>query len=109
MNRVFRIATQSLLLCLFTARFPRINSFQCTQSFLSCVSRSSLLKASEMEQYSEADVDDVKMEKVWRYIKKPLLRIGSKGLTESHGNSLKELLAQHDAVKVKVNTGKLGE
>lgn len=43
-------------------------------------------------------------EKIWRYVKKPLLRIGSKGATESHGNSLRELLEQHTVVKVKVNT-----
>ena len=32
------------------------------------------------------------MEKTWRYVKKPLLRIGNKGPSKSHGNSLKELL-----------------
>ena len=44
------------------------------------------------------------MERAWRYAKKPLLRIGSKGATISHGNSLKQLLEQHTVVKVKVNT-----
>jgi len=44
----------------------------------------------------------------WRYVKKPMLRIGGKGLTETHGNSLVELLNAHTAVKVKVNTKRLG-
>lgn len=44
----------------------------------------------------------------WRYVKKPLLRIGGKGVTETHGNSLRELLNAHTCVKVKVNTQKLG-
>ena len=39
----------------------------------------------------------------WQYAKKPLLRIGGKGATKSHGNSLRQLLDQHTVVKVKVN------
>jgi RNA-binding protein YhbY len=46
------------------------------------------------------------MEKAWRYAKKPLLSIGSKGATLSHGNSLRQLLEAHVVVKVKVNTRK---
>lgn len=45
-------------------------------------------------------------EQVWRYAKKPLLRIGSKGATHAHGNSLRQLLEDHTVVKVKVNTKK---
>ena len=45
-------------------------------------------------------------EKLWRYVKKPLLRIGAKGATHSHGNSLRQLLEDHTAVKVKINTKK---
>mmetsp|Transcript_23356 Transcript_23356/g.43377 ORF Transcript_23356/g.43377 Transcript_23356/m.43377 type:complete len:221 (+) Transcript_23356:230-892(+) len=48
------------------------------------------------------------MEKVWRHAKKPLLRIGGKGATHSHGNSLRQLLDDHTVVKVKVNTKKFG-
>lgn len=48
-------------------------------------------------------------EKVWRYAKKPLLRIGSKGATHSHGNSLRQLLEDHTVVKVKVNTKKFND
>lgn len=44
------------------------------------------------------------MERAWRYAKKPLLRIGAKGATASHGNSLRQLLDDHTVVKVKVNT-----
>lgn len=40
---------------------------------------------------------------VWNHAKKPLLRIGAKGAVSSHGNSLKQLLEDHKAVKVKVN------
>lgn len=49
------------------------------------------------------------MEKVWRHAKKPLLRIGAKGATHSHGNSLRQLLDDHTVVKVKVNTRKFGK
>ena len=45
-------------------------------------------------------------EQLWRYVKKPLLRIGAKGATHSHGNSLRQLLEDHTAVKVKINTKK---
>jgi hypothetical protein len=48
------------------------------------------------------------MEKTWRHAKKPLLSIGSKGATHSHGNSLRQLLEDHTVVKVKVNTRKFG-
>jgi len=43
------------------------------------------------------------MERAWRHAKKPLLRIGKHGAGETHGNALKELLAAHTVVKVKVN------
>lgn len=46
------------------------------------------------------------MERAWRYAKKPLLSIGAKGATLTHGNSLRQLLEQHTVVKVKVNTRK---
>ena len=52
----------------------------------------------------QSDGDDDAVEKCWRFVKKPLLRIGSKGATSSHGNSLRQLLEDHMAVKVKVNT-----
>lgn len=48
------------------------------------------------------------IEKAWRYSKKPLLSIGSKGASPSHGNSLRQLLEQHEVVKVKVSTRKHG-
>ena len=49
------------------------------------------------------------MEKVWRYAKKPLLSIGAKGATFSHGNSLRQLLDAHTVVKVRVNTKQFGK
>lgn len=48
--------------------------------------------------------NDDNMEKAWRYIRKPLLKIGGKGATSSHGNSLRQLVEQHTMVKVKINT-----
>lgn len=49
-----------------------------------------------------ADSGDL-TEKAWRYVKRPLLSIGAKGASPSHGNSLRQLLEAHTAVKVKVN------
>lgn len=49
------------------------------------------------------------MELAWRHIKKPLLRIGKNGLSTNHANSLKELLEQHNVVKIKINTNRLGK
>ena len=48
------------------------------------------------------------IDKAWKYVKKPLLRIGGKGVSDSHGNSLKELLNAHTVVKVKINSTKIG-
>lgn len=60
----------------------------------------------EEEKPSYVDLDA--HEKTWRHAKKPLLSIGSKGATHSHGNSLRQLLNDHTVVKVKVNTKKFG-
>ena len=49
------------------------------------------------------------LELAWRHAKKPLLRIGSKGATLTHGNSLRHLLNDHTIVKVKINTRKFGK
>ena len=53
---------------------------------------------------SAADDENALMEGAWRHVKKPLLSIGGKGASPSHGNSLRQLLQDHTAVKVKVNT-----
>jgi RNA-binding protein YhbY len=63
----------------------------------------------EEESTSSSSKTPDGMEKAWRYAKKPLLRIGSKGATLSHGNSLKQLLEQHTVVKVKVNTRRFND
>jgi hypothetical protein len=77
--------------------------------------KSSALYASEEEQEVEEDEDDFSpkpplpsIEKAWRHAKKPLLRIGGKGATQTHGNSLRQLLEDHTVVKVKINTQKYG-
>jgi len=48
------------------------------------------------------------VEKAWKYVKKPLLRVGAQGVAASHGNSLRELLNAHTIVKVKVNSISIG-
>ena len=48
------------------------------------------------------------IESAWRFAKKPLLRIGGKGISKTHCNSLIELLNAHTVVKVKFNTQKFG-
>jgi hypothetical protein len=61
------------------------------------------------EQLVLPEMKDLKgAELAWRYAKKPLLRIGVKGATMTHGNSLRQLLEAHTVVKVKVNTQKFG-
>ena len=47
-------------------------------------------------------------EMVWQYADKPMLWIGAKGATHTHGNSLRQLLEDHVVVKVKANTKKFG-
>jgi hypothetical protein len=50
-----------------------------------------------------SQLDLSNMERAWRYSKRPLLSLGAqKGATIKHGNSLRELLNHHTAVKVKV-------
>lgn len=51
---------------------------------------------------ANTDDDDSAMEKTWRSLKKPLISIGAKGVSQSHGNSLRQLLEAHTAIKVKV-------
>eukprot|EP00467_Chlorarachnion_reptans_P020835 CAMPEP_0114528466 /NCGR_PEP_ID=MMETSP0109-20121206/24230_1 /TAXON_ID=29199 /ORGANISM="Chlorarachnion reptans, Strain CCCM449" /LENGTH=154 /DNA_ID=CAMNT_0001710631 /DNA_START=244 /DNA_END=708 /DNA_ORIENTATION=+ len=46
---------------------------------------------------------DPAREAAWRSVKKPLLRLGSAGIQDSHANSLLELLMSHGLVKVKFN------
>ena len=62
------------------------------------------LAPEDWQAVAAADVKVDSLERAWRYAKKPLLSIGSKGATLSHGNSLRQLLEQHTVVKVKVNT-----
>jgi RNA-binding protein YhbY len=67
-----------------------------------------LRMATEDDETPSNTVATPGIDKAWRHVKKPMLRIGGKGLTETHGNSLIELLNAHTAVKVKVNTKRLG-
>lgn len=83
------------------------------QSYLNAVSGSETVEDDDSsfdvvedmdEEEAEVQVKLDAMERAWRYAKKPLLSIGSKGATLTHGNSLRQLLDQHTVVKVKVNT-----
>mmetsp|Transcript_33767 Transcript_33767/g.49428 ORF Transcript_33767/g.49428 Transcript_33767/m.49428 type:complete len:185 (-) Transcript_33767:198-752(-) len=58
--------------------------------------------------YLEADVEEpeeknTSVAALWKLQKKALLRIGGKGVKNSHINSLRELLDAHSVVKVKMN------
>jgi len=64
--------------------------------------------SSSVVQQDDNDDGYSKIEKAWRHVKKPLLRVGGKGVTLKHANSLRELLAAHTVTKVKFNCGKLG-
>lgn len=65
-----------------------------------------LQAASKSSEHSDDTPEQ--MERVWRSVKKPLLRIGARGATAKHGNSLRQLLDDHTAVKVKINTAPYG-
>jgi len=54
--------------------------------------------------FEEPAVEPTNMERAWRYASKPLMSVGSKGATLTHGNSLRQLLEAHTVVKVKANT-----
>mmetsp|Transcript_29943 Transcript_29943/g.51143 ORF Transcript_29943/g.51143 Transcript_29943/m.51143 type:complete len:171 (-) Transcript_29943:484-996(-) len=62
-----------------------------------------LLKSSSSDNNPAFEQLSGKRQKAWQHAKKPLLRIGGKGATKTHGNSLRQLLDQHTVVKVKVN------
>ena len=56
-------------------------------------------------QSDKYSVDELK--EIWDSVDKSLLSIGSKGIQESHKNSLYELLQQHAVVKVKISSDRL--
>ena len=56
-------------------------------------------------QSDKYDVDELK--EIWDSVDKSLLSIGSKGIQQSHKNSLYELLKQHSVVKVKISSDRL--
>jgi len=60
----------------------------------------------DISETVEADVPLDALERTWRYARKPLLSVGAKGATSTHGNSLRQLLEAHTVVKVKVHTRK---
>ena len=49
------------------------------------------------------------LDAAWQHVRKALISVGGKDATPKHGNSLRQLLDHHTAVKVKVNTKPFGE
>lgn len=96
---LFSLLLQFLLACVPTSGFS-----VCNLGLARPQIRSTRSLQSSSDEQSELDVQ----EKAWRYAGKPLLRIGVKGATSSHGNSLRQLLEDHQVVKVKVNTKAFG-
>lgn len=100
---------QQLLSCLIILLTPSM-AFVCTTN---CQTSPHLTRQSSIIRLSTTSVSnkdataplDGNRAKAWQHAKKPLLRIGGKGATKSHGNSLRQLLDQHTVVKVKVNSG----
>lgn len=60
------------------------------------------------DELETAPSSNSNIESAWRFAKKPFLRIGGKGISETHCNSLIELLNAHTVVKVKFNTQQFG-
>jgi len=83
-------------------------TWQKTSHYSHIVSPVRVSTSSEENDAVDDSVIRAGIDKAWRYVPKPLLRIGGKGVSDSHGNSLKELLNAHTAVKVKINSSKLG-
>ena len=52
--------------------------------------------------FESPELPSATIDGAWNALRKPLLRLGTKGVQKSHRNSLKELLAAHRAVRVKV-------
>lgn len=96
--------------------FPRYHDGSAHPSRLRSTERGDST-AEDLSEYDDPNDNSVlseplvvvdNMEKAWRYVRKPLLHIGGKGATSSHGNSLRQLLEQHTMVKIKVNTKTFG-
>lgn len=122
-----RLSPIALLLLLLVVQVPLgVSSFQIfSPARIECYSASTLFSSPEDSSWGggggEEEDDDFEIlfedtpsnldvtEKAWRYAKKPLLSIGAKGASFSHGNSLRQLLDAHTIVKVKVNTNKFGK
>lgn len=93
-----KVVTTILVMTFYMVKAFNVQITSCSRPY-------SFSSKLEMTQSEELDVG---LENAWRYVKKPLLRVGGKGLSDKLGNSLCELLNAHTAVKVKVNTNKLG-
>jgi len=86
-----------------TLLLSRSLAFVIPSSQLSSNHQSWSLKSSSSDNNPAFEQLSGNRQKAWQHAKKPLLRIGGKGATKTHGNSLRQLLDQHTVVKVKVN------
>mmetsp|Transcript_16014 Transcript_16014/g.36929 ORF Transcript_16014/g.36929 Transcript_16014/m.36929 type:complete len:171 (+) Transcript_16014:134-646(+) len=84
------------------------SAFVCIQVQQGCRSTDGFQRAFGLRATSDSNIEEKLIEDVWRYVKKPLVSVGAKGANEKHGNSLRQLLNDHTAVKVKVNTKSFG-
>uniref|UniRef100_I2CPM2 Uncharacterized protein n=2 Tax=Nannochloropsis gaditana (strain CCMP526) TaxID=1093141 RepID=I2CPM2_NANGC len=66
-------------------------------------SSSEPLPGSTIVQYNSPLFPPQVLDSLWNQQRKPLLRLGAKGVLKSHLNSLRELLDAHNVVRVKVN------
>ena len=125
-HRVLVLLACCVLPTIVLGFLPLASRHQCSHPTMVChrgVSMSPPPTSSGPDAAAEDDEEDIEFlfeeekvkyedldpkEKVWRYTKKPLLRIGSKGATHPHGNSLRQLLDDHTVVKVKFNLKKFG-
>ena len=103
-----QLLSWSLIILLYTPSMAFVCTTNCWSSphltRQSSIIRLPTTAVSSNDQDATAPLDHNRA-KAWQHVKKPLLRIGGKGATKSHGNSLRQLLDQHTVVKVKVNTG----
>jgi hypothetical protein len=125
-NPISLLRVDSLIIhhqCCFPPRFTRLASRQSSRPGPALVTFDSRVFAVSNNTNDESvhditEIDSIDttitlttpleegIERTWRYVKKPLLRIGSKGATKTHGNSLRQLLQDHTVVKVKINHDK---
>mmetsp|Transcript_6162 Transcript_6162/g.7011 ORF Transcript_6162/g.7011 Transcript_6162/m.7011 type:complete len:204 (+) Transcript_6162:58-669(+) len=97
-----------MIVALFASRVaafqPQLHPLQTTVTGMPKQQTAPKLPFLLMSTDDEASPSSAQLEKAWRHIRKPLIRIGNKGFAPSHINSLQNLLVQHNgAIKIKIN------